>query len=64
MNLIEGLQKELERNKKLLKIYEEIPIGVFVATIIRKSIKKAERAMAVGDTVEMLKYFKNLKKNK
>ena len=63
MNLIEGLQKELKRNRELLKMYEEIPQGIFGATIIRQSIKKAESAMANGDTVEMLRCFKDLQKS-
>jgi len=29
MNLIKGLQKELERNKELLRVYKEIPSGAF-----------------------------------
>ena len=31
MNLIEGLQKELERNRELLQMYKEIPAGVCLA---------------------------------
>ena len=63
MNLIEGLQEELDRNKELLKMYEEIPQGAFGAIMIKESIKKAESAMANGDTVEMLKCFKNLQES-
>lgn len=60
MNLIEGLQKELQRNREILKIYEEIPQGAFGATMIKMAIDKAEKAMAEGDAVEMLKCYKEL----
>ena len=60
MNLIEGLQEELDRNRELLKMYEEIPAGAFGATMIRQSIKRAETAMANGDTIEMIRCFKEL----
>ena len=62
MNLIEGLQKELDRNKKLLKIYEAIPQGIFGATMIKQTIKKAETSMANNDTVAMLKHYQKLRK--
>ena len=61
MNLIEGLQKELSRNRELLKEYEAIPQGVFGATMIKQAIKNTETAMADNDTVAMLKCYQELK---
>ncbi len=63
MNLIEGLQEELERNKELLKLYEEIPQGKFGSTMIKLSIKNAENAIANNDTVEMIRCYKDLQEN-
>ena len=63
MNLIEGLQKELERNKELLQVYKGIPAGAFGAMTIEHTIKETEKAMAEGDTVKMLECFKRLKEN-
>ncbi|MCK5617251.1 hypothetical protein KAR91_86100 [Candidatus Pacearchaeota archaeon] len=63
MNLIEGLQKELARNRELLKAYEEIPTGAFGAAMIKGSIEIAENAMACGDTVAMLKAYKDLEES-
>lgn len=62
MNLIDGLNEELERARELLKVYEGIPTGGFGAVVIRQTIKHAERSMQLGDTVEMLKAYGELKK--
>jgi len=64
MNLIEGLLKELERNRELLQEYKAIPAGAFGAMIIERSIKTAEKAMAEGDTAKMLSCFKELQETK
>jgi len=59
-NLMEGLQKEMNRCRELVKLYEEIPTGGFGATMIKQDISNAEKAIAGGDIVEMLKIFKVL----
>ncbi len=64
MNLIEGLQQEITRNKEILVIYEEIPQGVFGATMIKAAIKQAEEAMVNNDIVAMLRSYKELKGTK
>ena len=64
MNLIEGLQEEMTRNRKILKIYEEIPQGAFGAMMIKKDIADAEKALASGDTIEMIRVYKSLKETK
>lgn len=61
MNLIEGLQYEMNRCRELLKMYESIPQGVFGATVIKQSIKEAEEAINNGDTVQMMACYEQLK---
>jgi len=63
MNLAEGLQVELKRNKELLEMYREIPGGVFGAFMIEKDIKVAEKAISEGDTIQMVKSYESLKNN-
>jgi len=60
MNLIEGIQKEIERCLEVLAFYEKIPQGTFGAIVIRKTILNAEKAMASDDAVEMLRSYKEL----
>lgn len=60
MSLIEGLQKEMNRNRKLLKVYESIPNGSFGAMFIRKDIECAEKAIAESDTIRMMQVLKSL----
>ena len=59
-NLIEGLQRELERNREILSIYESIPQGKFGALMIRQVIKRAESAIASDDVVQMIACYKEL----
>jgi hypothetical protein len=62
MNLIEGIQQELDRNRELLQEYKNIgPAGMFGATMIQNAIKTAEKAIAHGDTIQMLKSYNELK---
>ena len=60
MNLIEGLQEEMNRCRELKKEYEKIPTGVFGATMIQVDINNGERAIASGDVVKMLSAYKKL----
>lgn len=61
MNLIEGLQEEMNRCRDLLKEYEAIGFpGTFAASMIKQAIKKAENRVATGDTIGMMKSFKEL----
>jgi len=61
MNLIEGLHQEMNRCRELLKEYDAIPIGVFGATMIRQELEAAENALAMGDTIAIIKALKDLK---
>jgi len=64
MNLIEGLQKEMNRCREVLKEYESIPQGAFGAFHIKESIRKAEWAIASGDVIEMMAVYRDLKEIK
>lgn len=61
MNLIQGLHKELDRVRELLKLYEEIPEGFFGASLIKVAIKKAEQAIEEEDIVKETVAYKELK---
>jgi len=61
MNIIEGLHQELNRNRELLDAYLEIPTGGFGAMVIQQKIDRAEKAIANGDTTEMLRCYQDLK---
>jgi len=51
-NLIQGLHKELDRARELLKAYEEIPTGFFGVAIIKQAIQKAVREEVRNDYIE------------
>lgn len=62
MNLIEGLIYEINRNRELLKAYEEIgPAGKIGAMFIKRDIQMAEEAMGSGDLVAMMRSHETLK---
>ena len=60
-NLMDGLIKEMNRAREVLKMYEEIPQGAFGAVFIRQSITEAEKAISSGDVVAMLAAYHDLK---
>ena len=65
MNLIEGLQEEMNRNRELLSEYQAIgPAGAFGAAFIKQDIAFAENAITTGDTIRMMKSYSKLKQNK
>ena len=64
MNIIEGLQKEMQRNRELVEIYKSIPTGAFGAAMIQMDINVAESAIATGDTIKMIQIYETLKNNK
>ncbi len=59
-NLMNGLQKELKRNRGILLEYEAIPTGFFGATMIKQAIAAAELAITSDDIVEMMRCYKEL----
>ena len=62
-NLMEGLLKELARNRELLAEYKKIPTGAFGAMMIQADIDKAEKAIANDDVAEMAKAYTALKES-
>lgn len=62
MNLIEGIQKELERCIELRAEYRTIGrAGAFALIHLDATIKEAQRCINEGDTVGMLLAYENLK---
>jgi len=63
MNLIEGLHKEIERVREIIIIYDALPsnAGAFSSGMMKYSIENAEKLMAIGDTVGMMKAYNDLK---
>lgn len=61
INLAEALPKEQERVRELLPLYDAIPAGIFAATMMRQSLRRAELAAASGDVVEMIRAYNDLK---
>jgi hypothetical protein len=65
MNLVQGIQEQIERNQEILKLYEAIgPAGAFGALMIRNAIQKGKDALGSGDVVEMLAAYKDLERTK
>jgi len=63
-NLVEALASEIERNAKLILLYEEIgPAGVFGKTMIQMDIDNGKKALASGDVVEIAKAYEEMKDN-
>ncbi|MCJ7694311.1 MAG: hypothetical protein MUO40_02695 [Anaerolineaceae bacterium] len=62
MDLIDGLNIELNRAKELLTLYESIPTGGFGAMIIKQTIEHAELSMQTSNAVEMVKAYAALEK--
>ena len=66
MNLVEGLEEELERNRRILGHIEGIddPGLTFMKITLRADIKYAEAAGSSCDPILMLKAYQRLKANK
>ena len=61
MNLIEGLQKEMNRCRELRKQYVEIGApGFFGRSMIDAAIKQGEDSIAANDILSMLRAHKQL----
>jgi len=61
MNLMEGLQKEIERNIEARAAYESIgPAGAWALSNINAAIKEGQRCINEGDTVAMIAAYKEL----
>lgn len=54
-NLIEGIQAECERVRKILPHYTEIgPVGAFGAAMLKQCIHEGEAAIASGEVTRMV----------
>lgn len=62
-NVAEALADEIERNRKLLELYKEIPTGAFGAMMIEYDIKNAVDALASGDVVKIVEAYEAIKDN-
>lgn len=61
-SLGEALPREMTRVRdKVLPEYLAIPAGIFAATMMRASLDAAQRALAEGDVVAMLRCYEDLK---
>lgn len=61
-NLMDGLFKEMNRCREVLKQYEEIgAAGAFGAYMIKMDIQTAEQAIKDNDVVKMLTAYNALK---
>jgi len=63
MNLIEGLQEQMNRVREIISEYDSLPnnAGALASGFMKISIKNAEKAIANGDTIAMLAAFEDLK---
>ncbi len=61
-NLTEGLQRQMNRVREIVKVYESLPknAGMFAATMMKQSIVNSENAISIGDTIEMIACYKDL----
>lgn len=63
MNLIEGLQSEMNRVRDIIAEYESLPKGAvrFAAAVMRADIEVAENAIATGNTIAMMRQLESLR---
>lgn len=65
MNLIEGIQAECGRVRRIIPYYDEIgPVGAFGKAMLQAAIKEGEASVASGDVVRMLAAIQSLKECK
>ena len=55
------LPKEQQRVRELLPLYDQIPTGVFAATLMRQALTRAEQAASSGDVIAMLRSYEELR---
>ena len=63
MNVIEAIQAKCEELRtEYIPAYESIGVpGTFAVIMMRESIKKAEQAIATGDTIQMIASLQELR---
>lgn len=61
-NIIEAIQQECNRLRDtVIPEYDKIPTGVFAATIMRDAIRRAEKAVASGDSIACVSSLQELR---
>jgi len=62
-NLMEGLLEEMNRAREMITEYRSLPknAGMFTSVMIQRDITRAEKAIASGDTIQMIASLKLLK---
>ena len=57
----DALPEEMARVRdEVLPVYAAMPEGVFAATMMRRDLDRAARALAEGDVVAMIAVYKSL----
>lgn len=60
--LADALPREMARVREVLGLYRQIgPAGIFGASMIEQDLRNADRAMAAGDVVGMLRSLETLR---
>jgi len=60
-NLVDGLQRQMNRVREILPGYKAIGApGLIGVIMIKTAIKQAEQAISDGDTIAMMKAYKEL----
>jgi hypothetical protein len=59
-NILEGLQREIDRCLEVAEEYKKIPNGVFGLIFIQKAIKEGKAALVSGDVVECIRCYSEL----
>jgi hypothetical protein len=65
-NLINGLLDQINRVKEMIPIYQALPkgAGMLASKFMEAEIKKAEKAISEGDTIQMIYSFNKLNEYK
>lgn len=57
----DALPREMTRVRKLIPHYRSVPMGFLAANMMERTLDEAQRALAEGDTVAMIRIYRDLK---
>lgn len=57
----EALPREMTRVRKLIPLYRSVPMGFLAANMMERSLDEAQRVLAEGDAVAMIRCYQDLK---
>lgn len=57
----DALPREMTRVRKLIPLYQSVPMGFLAAGMMERSLDEAQRALAEGDVVAMIRCHEDLK---